>query len=718
MPNINRDINIEDVNYTIEMNKLPDFVVELNEQGPQGARGYTGNGIESYIKTSTVGLTDIYTITFTDGNTTTVGVENGRGIVSIIKTSTEGLMDTYTISYNDNTTSTFNVVNGEKGDTGNAATISVGTVTTGEPGTDANIVNSGTIYDAVLDFTIPRGDKGDKGDKGDTGATGNGVSGVSKISTVGLVNTYRMAFTDGTYFDYPVTNGANGTGSVADVLVNGTSVLDGDIAKVIVPTNNNQLTNGAGYITSSDVGNGTLTIQKNGTTIGTFTANQSGNSTVNIEADTVLTDDITVSKNSDDELQAIGVIDDNSGSAIKTWTGTKAQYDSIVTKDSTTLYWVTDSKIIYLGETPVGNFSGGRNVGELVTALLPLTDAGLHLLDGSRLSGDGIYKGFVEYVAELYAENPNANYFTTETAWQSSVSTYGSCGKFVYDSTSNTVRLPKVSDILQCTTDLNALGNLIEAGLPSMTTNTTGAHTHTRGTMNITGTWAPAGLDIGYNITPTGAFSNSTRASNNYLGHDAKSGNTPYINFNAANGWSGETSSNGNHSHTVNTGVRATSTVQPQTIKGLVYIVIANSTKTDIQVDIDQIATDLNGKADRDGSNMDASVKNFDGQWVWVGVTVSQATAIGNYTIDLSSYLPNDNYAYECMFAWDITTVANGLTGTVIGSTNAFSYNGIINGGFTNHILTGKTVGFAIWNSPLQSCNVKLIRYRRVGTNQ
>ena len=58
------------------------------------------------------------------------------------------------------------------------ATIEVGTVTTGEPGTDASVTNSGTKKEAVLDFVIPRGatgmtgDKGDKGDKGDTGATG------------------------------------------------------------------------------------------------------------------------------------------------------------------------------------------------------------------------------------------------------------------------------------------------------------------------------------------------------------------------------------------------------------------------------------------------------------------------------------------------------------------------------------------------------------------
>ena len=36
----------------------------------------------------------------------------------------------------------------------------VGTVTTGEPGTEAAVVNSGTENDAVLDFTIPSGQAG------------------------------------------------------------------------------------------------------------------------------------------------------------------------------------------------------------------------------------------------------------------------------------------------------------------------------------------------------------------------------------------------------------------------------------------------------------------------------------------------------------------------------------------------------------------------------
>ena len=61
---------------------------------------------------------------------------------------------------------------GAQGPAGAAATIAVGTVTTGEAGTNASVTNSGTSSAAVFNFTIPRGAKGDKGDKGDTGGQG------------------------------------------------------------------------------------------------------------------------------------------------------------------------------------------------------------------------------------------------------------------------------------------------------------------------------------------------------------------------------------------------------------------------------------------------------------------------------------------------------------------------------------------------------------------
>ena len=61
---------------------------------------------------------------------------------------------------------------GADGKDGAAATISVGTVTTGAPGSSASVVNAGTSNAAVLNFTIPRGATGEQGPKGDTGPAG------------------------------------------------------------------------------------------------------------------------------------------------------------------------------------------------------------------------------------------------------------------------------------------------------------------------------------------------------------------------------------------------------------------------------------------------------------------------------------------------------------------------------------------------------------------
>ena len=47
-------------------------------QGDQGIQGEDGVGISSITKTGTAGLVDTYTITFTDGTTTTYNVTNGR----------------------------------------------------------------------------------------------------------------------------------------------------------------------------------------------------------------------------------------------------------------------------------------------------------------------------------------------------------------------------------------------------------------------------------------------------------------------------------------------------------------------------------------------------------------------------------------------------------------------------------------------------------------
>lgn len=53
-------------------------------------------------------------------------------------------------------------------------------------------------------------------------------------------------------------------------------------------------------------------------------------------------DNSTITLNSDDEIQTVGVIDNRSGSTLKLWTGTRSQYDAIQNKDANTLYNITD----------------------------------------------------------------------------------------------------------------------------------------------------------------------------------------------------------------------------------------------------------------------------------------------------------------------------------------------------------------------------------------
>lgn len=73
---------------------------------------------------------------------------------------------------------------GADGKDGAAATVAIGTVTTGEPGTTASVTNVGTDTAAVLDITIPRGDKG-------TDGTGAGDVVAAAANTFTATNTFN-----------------------------------------------------------------------------------------------------------------------------------------------------------------------------------------------------------------------------------------------------------------------------------------------------------------------------------------------------------------------------------------------------------------------------------------------------------------------------------------------------------------------------------------------
>lgn len=84
---------------------------------------------------------------------------------------------------------------GEPGTPGQAATIQIGEVTTGEPGTPAAVTNTGTENAAVLKFTIPRGETGAQGIQGPPGPQGAPGTGLDILGTYDTLEALKAAIT-------------------------------------------------------------------------------------------------------------------------------------------------------------------------------------------------------------------------------------------------------------------------------------------------------------------------------------------------------------------------------------------------------------------------------------------------------------------------------------------------------------------------------------------
>lgn len=130
------------------------------------------------------------------------------------------------ISTKNSTFTTPNLIGKE----GKAATISIGNVTTGNSGTNASVINTGTENAAILNFVIPTGLKGDKGERGDTGEKGadgvNGNDGAAATIAVGNVTTgasgsdaivHNSGTSNAAVFDFTIPKGDPGTTVYGDL---------------------------------------------------------------------------------------------------------------------------------------------------------------------------------------------------------------------------------------------------------------------------------------------------------------------------------------------------------------------------------------------------------------------------------------------------------------------------------------------------------------------
>lgn len=227
--------------------------------------------------------------------------------------------------------------------------------------------------------------------------------------------------------------------------------------------------------------------------------------------------------------------------------------------------------------------SGGssRQIGEILTSTIPQTDAGLHLLDGTVINGSGAYADFYTFMVSLYSTAPQC--FCTEAQWQQAVSDYGVCGKFVLNTTAQTVRLPKYGDGIWSKEQVYSGGSVpvFGNGYGLGLTNNSEFGAFTNYGYNGFSYYAAQVSYFGSVVGTQGhayGGSDNLSPSDRIIGVPTKSqlGDNPEY-----------------------SGLIADVSNITTTTKVYYYIVLATTTNTQVEIDINQVMTEVNNKVDK-----------------------------------------------------------------------------------------------------------------------
>ena len=165
--------NASVTNTGTESNAVLNFVIPAGATGANGATGADGTAATVQVGTTTTGAPG------TNASVTNTGTESNAVLNFVIPAGATG-------------------ANGATGADGTAATVQVGTTTTGAPGTNASVTNTGTENNAVLNFVIP------------AGATGASAA-ESKPSVLAVQDTTEQALTENTPVSFAVNLLQSGT---------------------------------------------------------------------------------------------------------------------------------------------------------------------------------------------------------------------------------------------------------------------------------------------------------------------------------------------------------------------------------------------------------------------------------------------------------------------------------------------------------------------------
>ena len=278
--------------------------------------------------------------------------------------------------------------------------------------------------------------------------------------------------------------------------------------------------------------------------------------------------------------------------------------------------------------------------GFILPAVGKIDDERFTLLDGKTLSKQGTYGAFCTKVEE---QVQGGNWFAcSEEEYNADLLAYGQCGKFVIGT--DYVRIPKITRFIGATITLSEIGRTYKESLPQ--------HTHTRGSMNITGSIAgdPS------NATGSGALYVTTGTSVKGLA-GASGAHAEYIAFDASRNWTGSTSNASGSTYQSN------AKVQPDHTKFPYYMVISTEGQTaEVEIDINKVYEDMNLKANSDFSNVSANidyiVENYENGFNWYqkyksgkiiqGGRIKAPVAIP-VTINLIKPFANTNYTFLVM---------------------------------------------------------------------
>lgn len=138
-----------------ETNKIFSFKIPRGAKGEQGEKGKNGADGKSF--------------TISGAYQTKEALEEAHPIGNpgdayfVLNETDKTKQDLYIWLVEENKWFNQGPIAGVKGDDGEAASVQIGTVTKGDPGTEPSVHNSGTDLNAIFNFTIPQGEKGDPG---------------------------------------------------------------------------------------------------------------------------------------------------------------------------------------------------------------------------------------------------------------------------------------------------------------------------------------------------------------------------------------------------------------------------------------------------------------------------------------------------------------------------------------------------------------------------